>query len=143
MTRKSFKEEEMALQAELLATDTLQQIDTTWIIAMPKWAADLFGVHEGALVTLFARPGSVFASMNLVEQTSEARNREPGWLLEMPMAMARTVGAAEGSFIAIYAKNCPLYAEIIPPPSPEWEKLANDIIEKDKDLLEELKRLGD
>jgi predicted molibdopterin-dependent oxidoreductase YjgC len=133
----------MTAQAELLATDTLQQIDTTWIIAMPKWAADLFGVSEGSLVTLFARPGSVFASMNLVEQTSEARKREPGWFLEMPPAMAKTIGAADGSFIAIYAKNGSLYVEILPSPSPELEASVDRVLNKYGEAFEGLKRLGD
>jgi hypothetical protein len=78
-----------------------------------------------------------------VEQTSEARKREPGWFLEMPPAMARTVGAAEDSFIAIYAKNGSLYVEILPPPSPEIEASVDRILEKYGEAFEELKRLGD
>ncbi|MGH9843860.1 MAG: hypothetical protein ACREEM_34425 [Blastocatellia bacterium] len=133
----------MTSQAGLAVSETPQRVANTWIVAMPGEIADAFGVSEGSIVTLFMQPGSVAAMMNLATQTAEARNREPGWFVEMPVEMAAAAGATEGTFIAIYAKQGSVRAEILPQPSPEFAAIADGVIEKNKELLEDLKRLGD
>lgn len=133
----------MTLQAGLAVSEIPRRIANTWIVAMPRGIADAFGVPEGSIVTLFVQPGSVAAMMNLATQTAGARNREPGWFVEMPADMAASAGVAEGTFIAIYAKQGSVRAKILPQPTPEFAAIADQIIEKNKELLEELKRLGD
>ncbi|MGH9850059.1 MAG: hypothetical protein ACREBD_09375 [Blastocatellia bacterium] len=110
---------------------------------MPKEIAEAFGVPPGLIVTLYPQPGSISAEMDLTAQTSEARGREPGWFIELPPGMATVVGAADNTFIGIYAKQGGLYVEILPPLPSDFERIVQDIIEEDRELFEELKRLGD
>ncbi|MCG3162213.1 MAG: hypothetical protein JMDDDDMK_03453 [Acidobacteria bacterium] len=133
----------MTSQAEVLSSVTPARINNGWVIGMPKEIADAFGVTEGSMVTLFAQPGSVTAMMNLATQTDEARNREPGWFIEMPPEMAAAVGVADNTFIGIYAKSGALWVEMLPPPSPDFKAIIDEILDKNKVAFEELKRLGD
>ncbi|MGH9833907.1 MAG: hypothetical protein ACRD9Y_12875 [Blastocatellia bacterium] len=133
----------MTPQTEILSTTTPQRTDHGWIIEMPKEIAEAFGVPPGLIVTLYPQPGSISAEMDLTAQTSEARGREPGWFIELPPGMATVVGAADNTFIGIYAKQGGLYVEILPPLPSDFERIVQDIIEEDRELFEELKRLGD
>ncbi len=133
----------MTPQTEILSTTTPQRTDHGWIIEMPKEIAEAFGVPPGLIVTLYPQPGSISAEMALTAQTAEARGREPGWFIELPPGMAAAVGVADNTFIGIYAKQGALYVEILPPPSPGFEAMVARICEKNKELFEELKRLGD
>lgn len=133
----------MSPQAATLPTEAPQRIDQGWIIAMPKEIAELFGVPEGSIVTLFVQQGGISALMNLALQTDEARKREPGWFLEMPSEMATTAGLPDKSFLALYAKHGALCVEVLPPPAPEIEAAAERLWNEYREVFEELKRLGD
>jgi hypothetical protein len=133
----------MTPQTEILSTTTPQKTDHGWIIEMPKEIAEAFGVPAGLIVTLYPQPGSISAEMDLTAQTAEARGREPGWFIEVPPEMATVVGVADNTFIGVYAKQGALYVEILPEPSPGFEAAVARIYKKNKELFEELKRLGD
>jgi hypothetical protein len=133
----------MTPQTEILSTTTPQRADHGWIIEMPKEIAEAFGVPPGLIVTLHPQPGSISAEMDLTAQTAEARGREPGWFIELPPGIAAVVGVADNTFIGIYAKDGALYVEILPPLPSDFERIVRDIIEEDRELFEELKRLGD
>lgn len=133
----------MTPQTEILSTTTPQRTDHGWIIEMPKEIAEIFGVPQGLIVTLYPQPESISAEMDLTTQTSEARSREPGWFIEMPPEMANATSFAEGSLITIYAKQGSLYVEVLPPPSPELKASINRICNKYKEAFEEMKRRGD
>jgi len=120
-----------------------RKIEHCWIVEMPKEIAEAFGLPEGSPVALFALPEGITAQMNLAAQTSEARKREPGWFIKMPREMAEIVGAAEGSILAVYAKMGKPYVEIYPPLRPDLKAIVDEILDKNKEAFEELKRLGD
>jgi hypothetical protein len=132
----------MGPQAIMSPTEVPQRIDQGWIVAMPKEIAEVFGVPEGSLVTLFVHHGNLTALMNLALQTDEAREREPGWILAMPLDIATLLGVAEGSVMVIYAKAGTLSAEVIPA-KPEIQAAARRLYDKYKEEFEELQRLGD
>ncbi len=134
----------MTPQAKILPMDVLQKTENGWAIAMPKEIAEkLFGLPEGALVIFQVQAGGITAQLNLNAQTAEARQRDPGWFLKMPAAMAQATGVAEGSTLALYTKLGQTSVEIIPPPTPEFRACIQRILEKDREVFEELKRLGD
>jgi len=114
-----------------------------WTVEMPKEIAEAFGVAEGLPVTLRAQSGRISTQMDLTAQTAEAHGRDPGWFIELPAEAAAISGFADGSYIGVYAKSGVSYVEMIPPPSPEWGDAINQILDRNKEAFEELKRLGD
>lgn len=117
--------------------------ESSWVVEMPKEIAEMFVVEEGLPVTLHARQGDISARMDLTGQTAEARGREPGWFMEMPAEAAAVSGFAEGSFIGIYTRSGYCYVEMIPLPPPEIIAEIDQLCEKNRELFEDLKRLGD
>lgn len=114
-----------------------------WVVEMPSEIAEMFGVPADLPVTLHAQPGSISAQMDLTEQTAEARSRGPGWFIEMTSEVVAATGFAAGSVIAIYAKQGAPYVEVYPPLEPKLQSILDEILENNKDVYEELKRLGD
>jgi hypothetical protein len=71
------------------------------------------------------------------------KKTEQGWISKMPPEMALAVGVAEGSFVVMYVRGGEIETEILPPLTPEMKDIAQYVIEKNKELFEELKRPGD
>lgn len=71
------------------------------------------------------------------------RKTELSWAVELPPEMAGALGVAVGSLIVLHAKDGSVETEILPPPSPELKESVRRIYEENKELFEELKRLGD
>ena len=66
-----------------------------------------------------------------------------GWVVEMPLEMTQALGVSEGSFAVLHPKEGGIEVEILPPASMEIKDAARRILNKHKDALEEMKRLGD
>ncbi|MGH9848034.1 MAG: hypothetical protein ACREEM_55830 [Blastocatellia bacterium] len=133
----------MTSQAEAAAAITPIKTESGWIVAMPDGIAQMFGLPVDLPVTFQVEPGRINAKLELAEQTSEARMREPGWFIRMPSEMALAADVAEGSIIGLYTKLGVPYVEIYPPPSPDLKASINGILGKYKDAFEEMKRRGD
>lgn len=71
------------------------------------------------------------------------KKTEQGWVIEMPPEMARAVGVAEGSLVVLHVHEGSIETEILPPLSLEMKDVAQYVIRKNKELFEELKKLGD
>ncbi|HEX5083885.1 MAG TPA: hypothetical protein VFY40_17685 [Blastocatellia bacterium] len=66
-----------------------------------------------------------------------------GWVVEIPSEMAQALGIEEGSIAVLYGKDGNVRVEILPPPSSELLKEAQETYAELKDTFAELKRLGD
>lgn len=83
-----------------------------------------------------------------VEQI-EAENQEQedskiaSWLIEIPVNAVKELGLAEGSRIALTVKDGEVSGDILPPMSDEMQKVSKRVLEKRREVYEELKRLGD
>ena len=66
-----------------------------------------------------------------------------GWVIEMPQEMAQSIGVAEGSTILLYGHEGGVRTEILPPLSPQLQDASNYLLNKNRALYDELKRLGD
>lgn len=71
------------------------------------------------------------------------RKTELSWAVELPPEMAQALGVPAGSLIVLHAKDGSVETEILPPPTPELKESVRRIYEENKELFEELKRLGD
>lgn len=71
------------------------------------------------------------------------RKTELSWAVELPPEMTKALGVAEGSLVVLHANEGRIETEILPPPSPELKESVRQIYEENKELFEELKRLGD
>ena len=79
-----------------------------------------------------------------MSQTLAPPKTNLSWAVELPPAIAEALGVAEGSVVVLLARNGTLEVEeILPPPSSELKAAAHRIFEENKEVFEELKRLGD
>jgi hypothetical protein len=68
---------------------------------------------------------------------------EQGWVIAVTEEMAQVMGLPQGGFVLMRGEGGVIRTEVLPPPSPDLEKLSDEIMEKNRDLYQELKRLGD
>lgn len=74
----------------------------------------------------------------------ETTNSEfASWLADIPTNVIRELGLAEGSRIALTIKDGEVRGDVLPPLSPKLRNISSRILEKNRELYEELKRLGD
>ena len=65
------------------------------------------------------------------------------WILEVPPEICQREGFAEGTLVSLTFKNSGIQTSYIRPPSKELQDLADKVLKEDRELFEELKRLGD
>ena len=65
------------------------------------------------------------------------------WILELPAEVCNREGFAEGTMVSLTFRNGGIQSSIIRPPSAKLQEIANQLLEEDRELHEELKRLGD
>ncbi len=65
------------------------------------------------------------------------------WAILADEEMAQALGIETGSVVVLSGQAGKVQAEVLPPPSPELRKLADEIFEQNREVYEELKRLGD
>ena len=83
-----------------------------------------------------------------IEQVeTEKQNREDSkiasWLVEIPANVIEVLGLAKGSRVALTIKNSEVSGTVLPPMSDEMKKISQQIFEENREVYEELKRLGD
>ncbi len=76
-----------------------------------------------------------------LEKTTNAE--QDTWILKLPDEVCRREGIAEGTMISLTYRNGGIQTSVIRPPSKEYQDIANRILEEDRELFEELKRIGD
>lgn len=79
-------------------------------------------------------------------ETDEIKTADPqwdSWTVEIPQEIIEAQGLAEGSLAAFTIKDGKIEGEIIPPLSKELKEISKRILEKNGEVYEELKRLGD
>ena len=79
-------------------------------------------------------------------ETQRQKNQEAkiaSWLVDIPPQIIKELGLAEGSRIALTVKDNEITGDILPPLSPELKAISKRILEKNREVFEELKRLGD
>lgn len=69
--------------------------------------------------------------------------KDEGWVIQMTPEMARAARVAEGSYVVLYVKEGSITAEILPPATAEMKESVRRFVERNRDFLEEIKRLGD
>ena len=65
------------------------------------------------------------------------------WILRLPDEVCRREGLAEGPLISLTIRNGEIQTTIIRPPALELQQIGQKLLEKNKELYAELKRLGD
>jgi hypothetical protein len=71
------------------------------------------------------------------------KKTDRGWVVKMPLEMTQALSVSEGSLAVLHATDVGIDVEILPPVSKEIKDAARRIVDKHKDALEEMKRLGD
>jgi hypothetical protein len=65
------------------------------------------------------------------------------WILEMPPEICNHEGLALGTLVSLTIKDHGIQAEFIRPPSAKLQAISKRLLRKNKELYEELKRVGD
>lgn len=79
-----------------------------------------------------------------MSQTLAPSKTNLSWAVELPPAIAEALGVAEGSIAVLHTNNGTLELdEILPPASRDLKHAVRRIYEENKEVFEELKRLGD
>lgn len=78
-----------------------------------------------------------------LEQRKKQESKIASWLVEIPSNIIKELGLAKGSKIALTVNNGEVSGDVLPPLSPELKALSKHILEKRREVYEELKRFGD
>jgi hypothetical protein len=79
-----------------------------------------------------------------MSQTLAPPKTDLSWAVEIPPAISDALGIAEGSIAVLHTNGGQLEVEeILPPPPPELKSSVLRIYGEEKEVFEELKRLGD
>ncbi len=65
------------------------------------------------------------------------------WILEMPPEICNHEGLAVGTLVSLTIKDHGIQAEFIRPPSKKLQSISKRLLRKNKELYEELARIGD
>ncbi len=81
--------------------------------------------------------------IEVLELEKTANAEKDTWILKLPDEICQREGIAEGTMISLTYRNNGIQTSVIRPPSKELQDLADKILEEDRELFEELKRIGD
>jgi hypothetical protein len=76
------------------------------------------------------------------EETKEIKQKWDSWVVEIPKEIIEAQGLNEGALVSLTCRNGRVEGEIINP-SPELKEISRRLLEENRELYEELKRLGD
>ena len=71
------------------------------------------------------------------------RAEKDTWILRLPAETCQREGFAEGTMVSLTIRNHGIEACFIRPPSQKLREISSRLLEKNKELYAELKRLGD
>ncbi len=78
-----------------------------------------------------------------IEKQSQEDSKIGSWLVEIPSNIIEELGLAQGSRIALTINNGEVSGDVLPPMSDKLKEISKIILEKRREVYEELKRLGD
>lgn len=78
-----------------------------------------------------------------IEKQSQEDSKTGSWLVEIPSNIIEELGLAQGSRIALTINNGEVSGDVLPPMSDKLKEISKSILEKRREVYEELKRLGD
>ena len=81
--------------------------------------------------------------IEVLELETTANVEKDTWILKLPDEVCKREGIAEGTMISLTYRNGGIQTSVIRPPAKELQETAEKILEEDRELFEELKRLGD
>ena len=81
--------------------------------------------------------------IEVLELEKTANAEKDTWILKLPDEVCRRQGIAEGTMISLTYRNGGIQTTIIRPPSKELQEISAKILAEDRELYEELKRIGD
>jgi hypothetical protein len=81
--------------------------------------------------------------IEVLELEKTANAEQDTWILKLPDEVCRREGIAEGTMISLTYRNGGIQTSVVRPPSRDLQEIADQILEEDRELFEELKRLGD
>ena len=81
--------------------------------------------------------------IEVLELEKTANAEQDTWILKLPDEVCRREGIADGTMISLTYRNGGIRASVIRPPSKELREIAETILEEDRELFKELKRIGD
>ena len=76
-------------------------------------------------------------------QQNSRKSKIASWLIEIPEQIIKELDLTEGSQIALTINDGEVSGDVLPPLSPEMKAVSKRILEKNREVYEELKRLGD
>ena len=77
-----------------------------------------------------------------IEESESVKPKWDSWTIEIPQAVIEAQGLAEGTLVTLTYREGKIESELIIP-SLKLKKIARRILEKRREVYEELKRLGD
>jgi len=78
-----------------------------------------------------------------IEQQGKEESKIASWLVDIPSAIIEELDLAKDSRIALTINGGEITGDILPPLSPELKAVSKRILEKNREVFEELKRIGD
>ena len=77
-----------------------------------------------------------------LEKTGIAEDTDT-WIIKLPKEVCRREGLAENTLVSMTIRNGGIQTKFIAPPSPKLQEIGRRILEKDRELHERLKEIGD
>lgn len=77
------------------------------------------------------------------EKQSLEDSKIASWLVEIPSNAIKELGLAQGSRIALTVKDGEVSGDVLPPMSDKMKEISRRVFEENREVYEELKRLGD
>lgn len=78
-----------------------------------------------------------------IEGQSKEDSKIASWLIDIPPKIIEELSLDEGSRIALTVNNGQVTGDILPPLSPELKAVSKRVLEKRREVYEELRRIGD
>ena len=81
--------------------------------------------------------------IEVLELEKTANAEKDTWILELPAEICQKEGFAEGTLVSLTIKNGGIQTSFIRPPSKKLQEISKRLLKENKELFEELKRIGD
>lgn len=83
-----------------------------------------------------------------IEQTTARKNiseedQIASWLADIPENVIKALNLPEGSRVALTVKNGEVSGDLLPPRSDRMREISQRVFENNREVYEELKRIGD
>lgn len=76
-------------------------------------------------------------------EKSEIETDADTWIMRLPKEVCRREGFAENTLVSLTIKDGGIQTKFFAPPSKKLQEVGKRILEKDRELFERLKEIGD